>query len=107
MSHALVFWRCAPDVGITVTAYADRPEGTMSENAEGSGVFTDVTLRPQVTIAELERIGEATELHHEAHRMCFIANSVNFPSERCANREQHRRRNERRRDGDELTQFPR
>ena len=51
----------------------------MSENAEGSGVFTDVTLRPQVTITDGQRVGEATELHHEAHRMCFIANSVNFP----------------------------
>lgn len=51
----------------------------MSENAEGSGIFTDVTLRPQVRITDPERAGDATELHHEAHRMCFIANSVNFP----------------------------
>ncbi|OMC31157.1 peroxiredoxin [Mycobacterium sp. GA-1841] len=69
---------CARD-GITVTAYRDRPSGTMSENAEGSGVFTEVTLRPEVAITDPEQVGEATELHHEAHRMCFIANSVNFP----------------------------
>ncbi|OBG89511.1 peroxiredoxin [Mycobacterium sp. E802] len=69
---------CARD-GITVTAYSDRPSGTMSENAEGSGVFTDVTLRPEVTITAPERVDDAVGLHHEAHRMCFIANSVNFP----------------------------
>lgn len=77
--HMLWYLALCAKAGIVVTAYSDRPHGTMSENAEGSGVFTDVTLRPQVTITDGERVGEATELHHEAHRMCFIANSVSFP----------------------------
>ena len=77
--HMLWYLALCAKAGIVVTAYRDRPEGTMSENAEGSGVFTDITLRPQVTITAGDRVGEATELHHEAHRMCFIANSVNFP----------------------------
>ena len=77
--HMLWYLALCAKAGIVVTAYRDRPDGTMSENAEGSGVFTDVTLRPHVTITDGERVGEATELHHEAHRMCFIANSVNFP----------------------------
>ncbi|GAA1193742.1 OsmC family protein [Mycolicibacterium alvei] len=77
--HMLWYLALCAREGIIVTAYTDRPAGTMSENAEGSGVFTDVTLRPQVTITDGERVGEATDLHHEAHRMCFIANSVNFP----------------------------
>lgn len=77
--HMLWYLALCAKAGIVVTAYSDRPEGTMSENAEGSGVFTNATLRPQVTITDPERVGEATELHHEAHRMCFIANSVNFP----------------------------
>ncbi|MUL82164.1 MULTISPECIES: OsmC family protein [unclassified Mycolicibacterium] len=77
--HMLWYLGLCAREGITVTAYSDRPEGTMSENVEGSGNFTDVTLRPQVIITDLERVEDATELHHEAHRMCFIANSVNFP----------------------------
>ncbi|MFV8243265.1 OsmC family protein [Mycolicibacterium peregrinum] len=81
LSQCQMLWYLAlcAKAGIVVTSYSDRPDGTMSENAEGSGVFTDVTLRPHVTITDGERVGEATELHHEAHRMCFIANSVNFP----------------------------
>lgn len=77
--HMLWYLALCAKEGITVTAYRDRPEGTMSENAEGGGAFTDVTLRPEVTIAEPDRVEDATELHHEAHRLCFIANSVNFP----------------------------
>lgn len=77
--HMLWYLALCAKAGIVVTAYSDRPDGTMSENAEGSGIFTDVTLRPQVTITDGQRVREATELHHEAHRMCFIANSVNFP----------------------------
>jgi organic hydroperoxide reductase OsmC/OhrA len=77
--HMLWYLALCAREGIIVTAYTDRPAGTMSENAEGGGVFTDVTLRPQVTITDGERVGEAPDLHHEAHRMCFIANSVNFP----------------------------
>jgi organic hydroperoxide reductase OsmC/OhrA len=77
--HMLWYLALCARERITVTAYSDRPEGTMSENAEGSGYFTEVTLRPQVSVLEPERVEDATELHHEAHRMCFIANSVNFP----------------------------
>ncbi|MFB4316113.1 hypothetical protein [Actinomadura sp. 21ATH] len=32
-----------------------------------------------MTIADPGRLDRAAELHGEAHRMCFIANSVNFP----------------------------
>lgn len=77
--HMLWYLALCAQKGVTVTAYMDRPEGTMSENAEGSGVFTEVTLRPEVTITDSADVDQATALHHEAHRMCFIANSVNFP----------------------------
>ncbi|MGV9803256.1 OsmC family protein [Mycobacterium sp. NPDC003449] len=69
---------CARD-GITATVYRDYPVGTMAETAEGGGSFVDVTLRPRVTITSADRVDDADTLHHEAHRMCFIDNSVNFP----------------------------
>lgn len=69
---------CARD-GIVVTAYTDRPAGTMGETATGSGRFEELTLHPEVTITSPDRLEDATSLHEEAHTMCFIANSVNFP----------------------------
>jgi organic hydroperoxide reductase OsmC/OhrA len=51
----------------------------MAEDPAGSGRFTEVTLRPQMTITDPARIEEAKSLHSRAHELCFIANSVNFP----------------------------
>lgn len=64
---------------IVVTDYVDHAEGTMEETANGSGRFIEVSLHPQVTIVNAEHQHRAQELHAEANRMCFIANSCNFP----------------------------
>ena len=79
--HMLWFLHLCAEAGIVVTDYRDSASGTMVEHKDGSGEFTRVTLRPHVLIASPERIAEATELHAKAHRMCFIARSVNFPVE--------------------------
>jgi len=63
---------------ITVVGYRDAACGVMEEAADGSGKFVRVLLKPAVKIAAGDR-EKALSLHHEAHRMCFIANSVNFP----------------------------
>lgn len=77
--HMLWYLALCSQRGIVVTAYADRPYGTMTETADGGGAFDEVVLRPSVTIAAQDRRAEAEALHAEAHRLCFIANSVNFP----------------------------
>ena len=69
---------CA-DAGVVVVAYSDRPVGKMEVSPNGSGRFIEVILKPEVAIAEKNKIKLATELHHQAHEFCFIANSVNFP----------------------------
>ncbi len=69
---------CA-DAGITITSYADLASGVMVENADGSGRFTEVTLRPVMTITDAARVQEAEALHTKAHEFCAMANSVNFP----------------------------
>jgi organic hydroperoxide reductase OsmC/OhrA len=77
--HMLWYLHLCADAGIIVEAYTDEPIGTMIETEDGGGHFTGVTLRPRVTVqsgADLER---AAELHDQAHHLCFIANSVNFP----------------------------
>jgi organic hydroperoxide reductase OsmC/OhrA len=38
-----------------------------------------VELNPKVTIASSSDPAKAEALHEEAHKNCFIANSVNFP----------------------------
>jgi organic hydroperoxide reductase OsmC/OhrA len=69
---------CARD-GVTVTGYEDAAIGTMEETAGYSGRFTEVVLRPVVTVADAAMVERARSAHHDAHQACFIANSVNFP----------------------------
>jgi organic hydroperoxide reductase OsmC/OhrA len=64
---------------VVVTAYIDSATGEMRLDADGGGRFTSVMLRPRVTIAPGCLIEKAMDLHAEASRLCFIANSVNFP----------------------------
>ena len=66
---------------VTVLDYHDAASGVMQENDDGGGMFVSVQLKPVVTISADSDPGKALALHHEAHRLCFIANSVNFPVE--------------------------
>jgi organic hydroperoxide reductase OsmC/OhrA len=77
--HMLWYLHLCAAAELIVQSYVDRPDGTMVESDDGSGRFTRVTLRPAITIADRERLDEARDLHEAAHRLCFIANSVNFP----------------------------
>ncbi|MBO3099959.1 OsmC family protein [Gelidibacter pelagius] len=63
---------------IIVTEYLDDAMGTMEETENGNGRFTEVILNPKVKITDFNRIEEANDLHKEANKMCFIANSCNF-----------------------------
>ena len=76
--HMLSYLHLCAAAGIVVTAYSDEATGAMAEK-DGSAQFTEVTLHPKVTITDAARIDEATNLHHRAHELCFIARSVNFP----------------------------
>ena len=66
---------------VVVVDYHDEASGTMEESADGGGQFVRVTLRPKVTLAPESDEARARELHHEAHHLCYIARSVNFPVE--------------------------
>lgn len=78
--HMLSYLALCALAHIEVTAYRDKASGTMiADPKTGGGQFSEVTLRPQVTIANAEHLAKAIELHHAAHKVCFIANSVNFP----------------------------
>ena len=77
--HMLSYLHLCAVNRIVVTEYTDDATGTMAENPDGSGQFTEVTLRPQVTIAAGSDVTKALHLHEEAGKLCFIAGSVNFP----------------------------
>jgi organic hydroperoxide reductase OsmC/OhrA len=77
--HLLEYLHQCAVSGVVVVAYEDHPEGVMTETDGGGGRFTEVTLRPLVTVADPSMTEAAHELHGPAHELCFIANSVNFP----------------------------
>ena len=80
LSQCHMLWylhRCA-DAGVVVTGYVDHARGTMAQGSDG-GRFTEVVLRPEVTVASTTMVDAAMGLHAAAHQACFIANSVNFP----------------------------
>jgi organic hydroperoxide reductase OsmC/OhrA len=47
--------------------------------ADGAGRFVRATLRPQLEVAPGTDVVAAAAIHHEVHKYCFIARSVNFP----------------------------
>ncbi|HEX8274118.1 MAG TPA: OsmC family protein [Longimicrobiaceae bacterium] len=77
--HMLWYLHLAAEAGVVVTGYRDDARGVMLETPDGGGRFTQVTLRPVVTLREGADPDLVDSLHHRAHELCFIANSVNFP----------------------------
>ena len=75
--HFLSYAALCARSGIEVVAYEDRAHGTM-DRVDGKTRFTEVVLRPRVTIAPGGDVEKARALHERAHSLCFIASSVNF-----------------------------
>lgn len=76
--HMLSYLHMAMLAGVVVTGYQDVAEGAMVTEGS-SGHFTEVVLRPVVTISAQSDPVRAEAVHDDAHHACFIANSVNFP----------------------------
>ena len=79
--HMLWYLHLCAANHVTVVEYRDRAVGTMEEREDGSGIFVRVVLKPVVKITPESDRAKAAALHHDAHRYCFIANSVSFPVE--------------------------
>ncbi|MEO8582445.1 MAG: OsmC family protein [Flavitalea sp.] len=77
--HMLSYLHLCATAGIVVTAYTDEATGLMNQDAEKGGYFAEVVLHPKVTITDASKTELANSLHEQAHHLCFIANSVNFP----------------------------
>ncbi len=77
--HMLWYLHLCSEAGVTVLAYRDEAQGSMTLDADGGGRFTSLTLHPQVTIAAGGDVATAEALHGPANAKCFIANSLNLP----------------------------
>jgi organic hydroperoxide reductase OsmC/OhrA len=78
--HMLWYLHLCAVGGVVVTDYADTPTGTMTMDATGGGgEFTEVVLRPAVTVADSTMTAKAQALHGEIGALCYIARSVSFP----------------------------
>jgi organic hydroperoxide reductase OsmC/OhrA len=76
--HMLFFLSLAAKRGIVVDQYTDEAIGYMDKDENGKVAITRIVLRPNSiysagSVTEPEQI---EKLHHRAHQMCFIANSV-------------------------------
>jgi len=76
--HMLSFLWLAAGKGLVVEEYTDEAAGHMGKTPAGRVAVTRVVLRPRVTFAAGHAPDRAAleALHHEAHEICFIANSV-------------------------------
>ncbi|MBG6241628.1 MAG: OsmC family peroxiredoxin [Candidatus Symbiopectobacterium sp. Dall1.0] len=75
--HKLWYLHLCAEAGISVCTYHDNAEGTMVEGKKGA--FTQIVLKPEITLRPGDDLERAHALHHQAHELCFIANSLNFP----------------------------
>lgn len=76
--HKLWYLHLCASVGVIVESYVDHAEGVMDERV-GHGQFTSITLKPQIVIAAGSNPKIAIDLHHKAHQLCYVANTLNCP----------------------------
>lgn len=75
--HMLTFLDLARRAGFIVDAYHDVAEGKMGKDERGRIAVTQVKLNPMIIWSGEKQPApeEVRELHHNAHELCFIANS--------------------------------
>ena len=77
--HMLWYLHLASNAKIVVHRYTDDPLGIGEVHPDGSGQFRSATLRPSIVVDSGTDLERAEAIHHDVHRYCFIARSVNFP----------------------------
>lgn len=76
--HMLWFLSIAARNGFVIDDYTDDAAGVLEKQADGATAMTRVTLRPAVLFSgdRQPSAAQMEAMHEEAHRKCFIANSV-------------------------------
>jgi organic hydroperoxide reductase OsmC/OhrA len=75
--HMLSFLHIARLAGFTALSYQDHAEGVMEEIAPNRAAVTKVVLHPRIEWeGAVPDPVKLDAMHHEAHEVCYIANSV-------------------------------
>lgn len=76
--HMLFFVDFARRKGFVVDSYNDEAVGTLSKNDAGQMWISKVVMHPRVKFSgdKTPSVQDEDQLHHDAHKACFIANSV-------------------------------
>ena len=75
--HMLTFIDLARRAGFVLDSYEDEAVGVMERIAPQRMAITKVTLQPKIAFGgNAPDEAKLDELHHQAHELCFIANSV-------------------------------
>lgn len=75
--HMLWFLDVARRAGFVPASYRDSAIGQMEQNENGKLWLSRVRLLPEISwIGKIPGPEELGALHHEAHKNCYIANSV-------------------------------
>lgn len=75
--HMLTFLAIASRKRLVVDSYADDAVGTMEQTDEGVLAITNVHLKPVIEFGGDAPAPEAiAKMHQQAHKQCFIANSI-------------------------------
>jgi organic hydroperoxide reductase OsmC/OhrA len=77
--HMMSFLHLASRKSLEVASYVDTAEGELGRRENGKTAMLSVVLHPQIEFVGEPDPALVDALHHEAHELCYIANSVNFP----------------------------
>lgn len=75
--HMLWFLHLCSVQGVVVSEYSDQASGTMIEEFDGSGKFSEIVLNPKIVLQNEEHRAILPAIHELAHAKCFIANTLN------------------------------
>ena len=76
--HMLFFLSIAAKKRLLVDSYEDNAVGVMGEDDSGRAFVETVTLKPKVVFSgdKIPSMDVVDKMHHQAHELCFIANSI-------------------------------
>src|SRR3954471_22066305 len=76
--HMLSFLWVASQKGFVVESYEDNAVGEMTKNDQGKEWISKITLNPKIVWSgeNVPTAEELAEMHHSAHELCYIANSI-------------------------------
>ena len=79
--HMMFFLAFAKQAGFIVDNYQDAPVGTLGKDDTGVERLVEVVLRPKISWGGENVPGAADVdlLHHQAHKACYIGNSLACP----------------------------